>query len=173
MTTHPRRLLIMGLPGLLAGCGFRPVYGTGARATAMQADLGAVSVALIPNRPGQLLRQALQQRLEGSEGGQLKRYELTVGYSVAQDNIGIQRDTTFSRLRQTATAQWSLRALDPASTLLTSGTNRALDGANVIDQQYFAADIESDTAQARLAIAIADQIALEVAAFFRRRTPAA
>ena len=46
----------------LSGCGFQPVYMPTAsgKAGVAQRELAAVHVDLIPYRPGQLLRQALQ-----------------------------------------------------------------------------------------------------------------
>jgi LPS-assembly lipoprotein len=51
---------------------------------------------------------------------------------------------------------------------LTSGTARAVDGYNVIDQQYFASDLESEAVQRRMVEAIAEQITLQVAMYFRQ-----
>ena len=70
-----RRLLALGGAGLLAGCGFQPVYmptATGKSGPA-ERDLAAIHVNLIPDRPGQELRQALQARL-GSDSGMPARY---------------------------------------------------------------------------------------------------
>ncbi len=154
----------------LGGCGFRPVYGTrDGQDMPAQRELAAIDVGLIPERAGQLLRQALQQRMNRSDEALVKRYELSVSFGVSGDVIGIQQDSTATRLREVATATWSLKMLDPGRTLVTNGTARALDGVNIIDQQYFAADLEGEAAQRRLAETIADQITLQVSAFFARR----
>ena len=154
----------------LGGCGFRPLYGSrDGQDMPAQRELAAIDVGLIPERSGQLLRQALQQRMNRSDDAPAKRYELSVSFGVSGDVIGIQQDSTASRLREVATATWSLKLLDPGRTLVTNGTARALDGVNIIDQQYFAADLEGEAAQRRLAEAVADQIALQISAFFARR----
>jgi LPS-assembly lipoprotein len=160
-----RRILIAGVVVGLTGCGFRPVYGTRGSATGAQRELGTIDVALIPERGGQLLRQALQQRFDRGDGI-AKRYTLTVSYGVAGDSIGVQQDSTTTRNRLSGTGTWYLKQLNPAQTLLASGVARALDGVNVIDQQYFAADLEGETAGRRIAEAIADQITLQIAAYF-------
>ena len=41
-----------------------------------------------------------------------------------------------------------------------------MDGINIFDTQYFAADLENEAVQRRLADALADQITLQLAAFF-------
>ena len=157
---------LLGSVGL-GGCGFRPVYGR-ASAGGVQSSLAAIEVPLLPDRAGQLLRQALQQRFDRGEGV-LKRYVLTVSYGVAADSISIQQDSTATRVREYGTATWFLKAADPAQTLVASGTARALDGVNVIDQQYFEADLASEAASRRIAEAIADQITLQLATYFSKQ----
>ena len=168
-----RRVALAGLAASLAGCGFHPLYATRDGETSpAQRELGAIDIGLIPDRSGQLLRQALQQRFEGSGLALAKRYTLSISYGVAGDAINVQRDTTPTRLRQFGTAAWTLKKLDPQNTLVTNGTARSLDGINILDQQYFAADIESEASQRRLAENIADQITLQLASYFARHSAA-
>lgn len=153
----------------LAGCGFHPVYAPSARSVSgVGGDLGQIQVALIPDRSGQLLRQALQQRLDRGDASP-KRYELSVGYSIAAEQLGFQIDTSVTRQRLRATGTWTLRALDSGGVVAT-GTVRSLDGFDILNQQYFAADIANETALRRLAENVASQITLEVAAFIDRRS---
>jgi LPS-assembly lipoprotein len=170
-----RRLLTLGAAGALAGCGFQPVYMPTAsgRAGPAQRELAAIAVKLLPDRPGQLLRQDLQERL-GSDSGEVpQRYSLAVSFSIAGEGIGIQPDNAATRVRLIGTATWTLSAQDPAQTRVTSGSARAMDDFNILDQQYFAADLENEQVQRRLAAALADQIAMQLAVFFRHRAAAA
>jgi LPS-assembly lipoprotein len=168
-----RRGLLLGAGVSLAGCGFHPVYATrGGHPSVAQQEMGKIDVNLIPERYGQLLRQALQERLDGAGMASAKQYALSVSYGLSADAISIQPDTTPSRLREQGTAVWSLKKLDPSSTLVAAGTARSLDGLNIIDQQYFAADLEGEAVQRRLAINLANQITLQLASFFARRAPA-
>ena len=165
-----RRLIALGGAGLLAGCGFQPVYMPTAtdKPGPAERNLAAIHVNLIPERPGQELRQYLQARL-GSDSGVPPRYNLQVSFAVGGEGIGILSDTIASRIRLTANANWTLSAADGSHPAITSGAARALDAFNVLDQQYFAADIDNEAEQRRLASDIADQIAMELAAYFRRR----
>ena len=54
----------------VAGCGFQPVYMPTAsgKAGVAQRELASVYVPIIPERPGQLLRQALQERFGNDSG---------------------------------------------------------------------------------------------------------
>jgi LPS-assembly lipoprotein len=167
-----RRALVAGVAVGLSGCGFRPVYATRGTASGAQRELAEVDVALIPERGGQLLRQFLQQRFDRGDAV-AKRFTLSVSYGVAGDTIGVQQDSSTTRTRLTGTGTWYLKQLNPAQTVVTSGVARALDGVNIIDQQYFAADLEGETAGRRIAEAIADQITLQIASYFDRHPTAA
>ncbi len=66
----------------------------------------------------------------------------------------------------TAYAQYALISLDPSRKTLTSGSARRVDGYDVINQQFFAADLDQEATVGRLAENIADQIALQLGLFF-------
>jgi LPS-assembly lipoprotein len=168
----PRRgFLVLGAGVALAGCGFQPVYMPTASSQAgpAQRELAAIDVALIPDRPGMLLRQALQDRFEGTGDTTARHYSLAVSFTIAGTGIGIQSDSTITRERLIGRASWTLTADDPGHTRITSGAARATDAINYIDTQYFASDLENEDVQKRLAEELADQITLQLAAFFRKR----
>jgi LPS-assembly lipoprotein len=169
-----RRMLALAAGVTLSGCGFQPVYMPTAsgKAGVAQRELAAIQVDIIPDRPGQLLRQALQDRLEMGSSGVARRYELSVAFGISGEGIAIEQNTTVTRLRMIGTATWNLVAQDPGRTRLTSGSAKSVDAINIFDAQYFAADLENETAQRRLAEALADQITLQLATFFRRQDAA-
>ena len=153
----------------LGGCGFRPLYLPAPGNASADAQLAAIYVAVMPERPGQLLRQALQRRFDGTGEGVAKLYELTGNLGIAGEGIAIQRDNSTTRLRFVGTATWALRKLDLQHTALTQGSARVLDGANVFNQEYFALDQETESVTRRLAESCADQVTLQVATFLRRQ----
>ena len=152
---------------ILAGCGFHPLYGT---AHAPQAALGSIYVGIIPNHSGQLLRQALQSRLEGIGGSSEKQYVLNVAYFEAPQGIGVQRDNSTTRNRDVGSASWSLHPADDTIRQIASGSVRTLDGYNIIDEQFFYADLSEEAAQRRIADALADQIVTGLAAYFGNKS---
>lgn len=168
-----RRLLLLGAASGLSGCGFHPVYGPLAKGGTIRPEMAAIYVAIFPERTGQLLRQALQQRFEGTGEGVAKIYELSGGFSIAAEAIGIQQDSSSNRVRLDSRSSWQLRKLDPKQTLLTTGANHFIDGFNINNQQYFAADLEQASAFERLAQTTADQIALDIALYFRKQAATA
>ncbi len=169
-----RRLLVLAAGASLSGCGFQPVYMPTAsgKAGVAQRELAAIQVDLIPDRPGQVLRQALQDRLEMGASVEAHHYDLSVGFSVSGEGIAILPDNNATRIRMIGGATWTLLAQDPARTKLSSGYAKAVDGYNLFDSQYFAADLETEVVTRRLADALADQIVIQLAAFFRKRATA-
>ena len=146
------------------------MYGGAYRSDGMRvvdAQLDGIYVALVPNRNGQLLRQALQERLDQNEGTS-RTLQLNVVFAVSTDAIAVQADNSTARTRVVGNASWTLIApSQPGSPVVTSGTARALDGFSVVNEQFFFATLQNEAVQRRLAEACADQITRELATFFR------
>ncbi|MBV9249012.1 MAG: hypothetical protein JO227_07200 [Acetobacteraceae bacterium] len=156
---------------ITAGCGFKPVYMPTAsgKPGPAQRELAAVAVDLLPERPGQLLRQALQERLASDSGSIPALYDLHVAFGISGEGIAVISDSAATRIRLVGSATWSLTPRNPAGPAITSGFARAGDAFNIIGVQYFASDLENEAAQRRLAEAIADQITLQLAVYFRKQ----
>ncbi len=171
---RPRRVLLaLPLAAVLAGCGFRPLYdGSGARAQSrggsVQEHLDGIYVELIPNRLGQLLRQALQERLDTSDSGG-KTYSLAIAYGIEEEPIGVLNTNDTTRTRAVGRGTWSLTSIASPGVPLASGTVRALDGFNTFDEQVFFSVLENEAVQRRLADNVADLITQKVATYFRNR----
>ncbi len=165
-----RRWFCLGSLAALGGCGFQPVYMPTAsgKPGVAQRELAAVYVGIIPDRPGQVLRQALQERF-GNDSGAQSAYDLTVTFAVSGEGIAIEANNLATRLRLIGNAAWVLRGHDAKRTTLTSGSARAMDGVNIFDSQYFAADLELEAKQHRIAENIATQIATQLAVWFRQQ----
>ncbi len=145
----------------LAGCGFHPLHGE-----RPDAQLPEIFVATIAGRPGQLLRQELQQRLAGSSDATPQDYTLRVAYALSSEAIDIHGDNTSGRNRIVGRATWTLSSVAPNPATVTSGSVRSVDGFNTIDTQYFAATIASDTTYGRVAGNLADSITTQLATWF-------
>ena len=165
-----RSVLLPGALLGLMGCGFHPVYAPAASGEAGPAanDLAAIDVALVPERSGQILRQDVQARLERFGIAAAKRYRLSIAYTVAEEPIGTQPDSSATYMRVRAAANWSLNRTDPKTTLVTTGVARAMDGFNIIDLQIFTSELEAETVTKKLSETIADQIALQLGIYFKQ-----
>lgn len=169
-----RRGLLRGVAAALflpaAGCGFRPIYMEGAASTPDHADVMAelreVSVPVIPERFGQLLRRDLQARLGNPGGVAAGRYELLVAPNFGVESQGIQRDGNATRVRYIATANWTLVRASPRETV-ANGFERTIDAFNVQPNQFFASDMANDATQRRLSQTLAGEIVERLAMRFR------
>ena len=71
-------------------------------------------------------------------------------------------------------ATWTLSAQDPGTDQADAAAlPRPWTRCNIFDTQYFAADLETEAVQRRLAEALADQITIQLAIFFRNARQAA
>jgi LPS-assembly lipoprotein len=167
-----RLMLALTASATLSACGFRPVYMPTAsgKAGVAQRELAAIQVDPIPDRPGQLLRQALQDRLEGAGSEVARHYDLSVAFGVGGEGIAVEQTSIPTRVRMIGSATWTLIAQDPGRTKLTSGSARAIDAINIIGSQVFAFDLENEAVTHRLADALADQITLQLATYFRKQS---
>jgi LPS-assembly lipoprotein len=156
-------LVAPGLALLAAGCGFRPVYGD--RGAAGRA-LSSVAVAPIPERMGQLVRNALLRRLRPA--GQTT-HELQVDVSIVDQDLGIQRDdqATLANLGGAATWRLLTRVGDGRMRLDAEGVARAGVTYNILDNQY-ATERNRRKAQADMAESLAADIETRLIALFAR-----
>ncbi len=164
-----RRGFVVGVAGLaLGGCGFRPLYLPADGSASVQERLSEINVLLLLERSGQLMRQALVTRLERGGGGGARRYDLAVQYALGSEPIAIQRDNSTSRVRLIGTATWTLMGQDAARRTVASGSAREVDAYNVVNQQFFAAELTGNAVQRRIVEALAEQIATQLAVHFSR-----
>jgi LPS-assembly lipoprotein len=157
---------LAGLTALTA-CGFTPLYGDNSGNASVQQQMDQVSVGIIPDRPGQILRQSLQDQLEVAGAPTQQLYLLSVSYSIFSQAAGIQEDTSTTRVRFTASASWALAPIGNPAKPLTKGLASTEDALNIIDQQYFQITLETNTVNQQLADEIAAQISAQVAAYFK------
>jgi LPS-assembly lipoprotein len=159
------RLALMGAAvATLSGCGFHPLYAPSAQ---IPAGLAEIYVDIVPNRNGQLFRQALQERLQGSEGDPKQHYELSIEYSVSAEGIGIEQNNASTRNRFIGTAKWTLHKPGFFGQKITNGIARTVDGNDVIVAQFFYSDLNSETVNRRIGEALADQVVQALAIYFR------
>lgn len=168
-----RRRLLALLPVLaaaapLAACGFAPLYAQGPDSPT--GDLPEIYVANIPEgRAGQQLRQALQLRLRSPVSGADSRYVLSASLLTSGSGIAIQPDNSSTFTRLLGNASWTLATTGIAPKILATGSARTLDGYDNLDFQFFQSTISGETANTRIAANLADAIAIQVAAWFKRQ----
>lgn len=151
------RRALLGAALLLGGCGFRPMHGASGPGGGAS-GLSRVRVANIPERAGQMLRQALGRRLDPQGVGEAPRHELRVALVIQNEPLGFRSDGAPSRIRSTARADWRVVALGTPETEVATGREQVFDAFNIPDGQFFAADMSRDAMERRLMEQLADRI---------------
>lgn len=164
----------LGLSLGAAGCGFRPLYAPAGPerdgGPEVEATLAAIRVGNIPERFGQLVRRDLERRLDRRQAGRPARYLLEAAVTFNVDTIGYRRDGTATRQRFTAIGNWALSTLSvpPERVAGSSIPLRVIDGYNIPDLQFFAADTAREAMERRLAEAVSEEIARQLTLALRQ-----
>jgi LPS-assembly lipoprotein len=155
--------LIALLP-LIAGCGFRPLYGD----ARMEPQMASIYVEPVAERDGYELRNTLINLLgsNGRMGG--KAYRLKMLLNETNQGVALQNDATITRYNDTLTVNYVLS--DAKGTEVTHGTQTSLSSYNVVASPYSSLAAQQD-ADKRAVNDIAERIRIDLGVFFRRRTP--
>jgi len=159
----------------LAGCGFHPVYAPANSSLASPASVGLsrITVALVPGRAGQELREDLQQKFDIGGEGLSKLYELDTSFGISNEGIALEHEIGFAtRNRLVGSANWTLVSLDANRKTIASGHSRQIDGFNPLSNTPFYSDLQSEQAQSRLAEAVAQDISIQLASYLAAHPPA-
>jgi LPS-assembly lipoprotein len=159
-----KRVAVLALASLLAGCGLKPLYSGGGSGAVAQ-SLRSVAVAPIEGRAGWLVRTALEDRLRKPEGA-AARYRLEVTLDDDITGFGIRSDDAVTRERRTLRARYRLVDSEKGTVVLdaTAGSDAGID---VVGSEYATVAAEQ-TALERLAREVADQIVTRVAVYASR-----
>jgi LPS-assembly lipoprotein len=162
----PRNLAILGMFALLAGCGFKPVYGVhsaGKSPSAVQ-QFAAIEIPPLPDRLGQQMRNLLIDSLHPNGAANDYRYKLSVGITEAVVNLGLQQNSTSTRGQVRLTVKYALTENDHGKVVLRE-TLRTSTGYNILTNQ-FSAVLSQDDAEAQGLQQIADNMTLHLAMYF-------
>lgn len=160
-------LLLGGAMLLVAGCGFKPLYGDrGVRGASVKADTAQVAIAPIADRSGQILRNELIDRLTPQGQPSEPAYSLTVVYQENKVPLGIRVDETATRANMNLTARFTLHDRRQGVTVY-SGASQAQVSYNIVDADFATIVAERDARQ-RGIILLADGIALRLGLYFNR-----
>jgi LPS-assembly lipoprotein len=165
LSSKLKPLLLLALAPL-GGCGFTPLYSQSGDST-VAAKLDTIEVQNIPDRTGQMLRLALQTDLHAAGAPTEQLYSLAISYGLGTTEVGEQPDSSYTRQRFHGTAHWTLSPIGTPGKPLAQGNVTTEDALNIIDQQYFALQLETSTVQQQVANELAAQITSEVAVYFK------
>jgi LPS-assembly lipoprotein len=160
----------------LAACGFQPVYAPveapgGGRAAPAVLALGEISIAPMPDRVGQLVRNNLLERFGPLDQGRAPRYSLEIALEEEREGLAFERDESVTRYNYRLNAVYRLIDLRTGEVLHTA-RSRSISAFNVVESE-FATVVAAQDAVARVAREISTDIEAQLAVFFNRRQQAA
>ncbi|MGF1641672.1 MAG: LPS assembly lipoprotein LptE [Rhodospirillales bacterium] len=162
-----RVLAALLLAATAAGCGFRPLYGSGESDPGAGADLASVAVVSIPDRIGQELRFHLVELLTPGGAPAEPAYILRVGLSETFSDFAVDSSGIATRANLRVDARFSL-IRDKDREIVAAGDSVAVSSYNLVANQY--ANLAAlDDARTRALLQIARQIRLRLGSFFAQR----
>lgn len=154
-----RRLVCGGL--LLAGCGYRPLYGErGPDGSSVANELQLIRIDAIPDRIGQQMYDMLRERLNPYGKPAQPKYVLTVRLTEKRESLFLEKDETATRANLTLKANFVLARIDDAQ-VVVEGSSRAVSSYDILASQ-FASVVSEEDARLRGARAISDDIKTRV-----------
>lgn len=156
----------------LAACGLSPVYGTyanGSTSTPVATALDSIYIDVIPDRPGQKLRNILIDRMvaTGRNTAGEAAYKLQVaGLSESIYGLGIAKDATATRSQirlATSFTLFDMRGLKPVPVFTRSVS--AVSSFNTLASQYTTLVTEDDARDQTIRL-LSDQIVTQLEMYF-------
>ncbi len=165
---NARALIASGFALVLAGCGFRPLYGTYGADPGGQRVFSSIYVAPIElERTGYELRNALIDTLEARSQPRNAIYQLNVKLNEKSEGIAVNSTGSITRYNYTLLAHYELVDARKGVTLV-KGNESTLSAYNVVTSPY-ATLVAKQDAQKRAAADIAERLRLDLGVYFARR----
>lgn len=155
--------LALGL--LVAGCGFQPLHGRGTGQVA-SAQLQQVRINPIADRPGQMLRGLLMDRLQPG-GASAARYALDVTLDETIAEVAKRSDATSSYSRLFLTGGMRLTDLQTGKTLMSEPVRSEIGYINL--EGGYGTLLAQNEARERAVQDLANSISLRLASFLAQR----
>jgi LPS-assembly lipoprotein len=168
--TMNRSIFLFVASLLIAGCGFRPLYGTGdtGAGQGVGTELASIYVEPLSERVGYELRNNLLDLMNAQSRTEGAAYRLKLNLREELTGVAIRPNASITRYNYTLIVHYDLLPAgksDPAH----SGNARSLAAYNVALSPYATVTAERD-AKDRAARDIAERIRTELAVYFRQRS---
>jgi LPS-assembly lipoprotein len=171
MVNSARRSFLFALCAVgLSGCGFEPLLGTTGNSTDAIAQLASIRIEPIPDRSGQVLRNALLDRLTPQAQTRGAQYVLRIRLEEPRQTILLRRDDIISRSSYSAQATYELS--DAKGQRLFAGSSHFTTDYEIATSE-FATRTSLESARDRVMELVAGDIRNQLALGFRQRQNAA
>ncbi len=155
---------------VLAGCGFRPLYGSSGAEPGIAGTLSQVYVEPIPDRVGYQLRNELLDLFNATGSPADAAYRLKLTLSEEEQAVALQQNTNITRYNYTLKAHYELFPRG-STAAAKAGDVTTLTAYNVAAAPYLYATVTAERdAKDRAANDLAERIRIAVAVFLRSET---
>jgi len=157
-------LVAAGVAALSSGCGFHPLYGqrSSAAPAGIADQMAAIRISGIQDREGQMLRNALIDRLTPRGEPSTPAYILDVRLSESMTGLGQQKNSYASLGEMNVAASFSLLSRDGRNGF--SSAAHSVVSVNFLGPRYASVAVERDATERAIAD-VADSIRDQVAAW--------
>lgn len=159
-------VLIGFAAALLGGCGYRPLYGNPGIGSEAGGDLADVGIAPIADRRGQILHNALRDRMNPAGQPTAPKYLLRITLQERRAELGIRIDETATRANLLFAASFQLIETETGA-MITQGRSTATTSFNILTEEYGTIRAEDDARQRGVQL-IAENIEMQVALYLNR-----
>ena len=158
--------LALGLPPILAGCGWEPLY-AGPETAAASADLRAIRIMPIPERIGQMLETGLRNSFNPDHEETKPIYRLSVTLSAGLQDLSIQSQGLGTRGEVQMYATYRLFE-DTSNKLLQTATIHANDSFDIQANGYSTV-VAQDDAKTRAVEELRHEIVARLTLFMQNK----
>ena len=167
MTYKNNSLILVGLTSLLlSGCGFKPMYGTQSRLnhSPISYQMSQIAIDIIPDREGQMLRNALIDRLytSGYPSSPVATLKISKIEEVRNElDLTKSSDATRAQLRVTST----MTLTDKSGNVILSRPIKTITSFNILGSE-FASRVTEESARQSAIQDLARQIELNLSLYY-------
>jgi len=161
----PKFVAVLTLLVTVTGCGFQPLHGRVSDGRSTQAVLSQVRVEVIRDRPGQVLRNFLLDRLSPRGVSLDPRWSLKVEVSESIVSLGVLKTSEATRANLWFRGSFSLTPLKDQGEALT-GTIETVSSFDIQSAEFGTLSAEKD-ARIRALRQMSDDLVSRIAVHFR------
>ncbi|MEK9672114.1 MAG: LPS assembly lipoprotein LptE [Rhodospirillaceae bacterium] len=156
---------------LLAGCGFRPLYGNLGREAGSESvaeAMARIEIAPIPDRIGQQVRNGLLDALVTRGTTEKPEFVLRVRLTEGTSDLAVQKTAFATRAILTVNADFQLVDISTGASIVSSNSH-ATASLNILKSE-FATLMAEKNARQRAIKQVVDDIRLKIATALERRS---
>ena len=149
---------------IFTSCGYEPIYSKNANTNK---ELLSISVENIKNRPGQILRNTLLNKLNPERERVITKYRLIVEISESKTNLAYRKDMSATRTDLKVTANYLLKDIKNGQILLKQEA-KSISSFDVVESVYATLIAEKDVREKNLKV-ISNDIYTNLVIFFKNK----